>query len=32
METDFNTAYTILVIGIIIAGIIISKTDLLTHK
>ncbi len=32
METDFNTAYTILVIGIVIAGIVVLKTNILTHK
>ena len=32
METDFNTAYYILVIGILIAGVLVLKTNILTHK
>ncbi len=32
METDFNTAYYILVAGILIAGFIILKTNILIHK
>lgn len=32
METDFNTAYYILVIGILIAGVIVLKTNILIRK
>ena len=32
METDFNTAYYILVLGILVVGFLILKTNILVDK